>query len=405
MELSTFRLLLSPQGQSALDAAAALNPKEAEFLNHFEKLARSFPREIAREAVAIAILRGGRGAAAKFGRYAENMYFTREALEQASSIEVSSWRGRRYKPFGAVVDLGCSIGADTLVLASRSRPGGGGITIGVDRDRVRLAMATANARALGVDSRTLFVAADLESPLPVATGPGTALFFDPGRRVGERRARSVSQYQPALRIIQSWLPYWPALGVKLSPAVRTDELAGYDAELEFISCDGELKEAVLWFGPLNGGRGQRRATVLPGGHTMTGVSDFSDGETVPPRISAPLGWLYEPDPAVIRAGLVRTLGAELRATQLDPDIAFLTADSETETPFARALLIEDWMPFQLKRLRAYLRERGIGRVTVKKRGSPLDAERLARDLRSRGDLHRLLVLTQCENKPTAIICR
>jgi hypothetical protein len=137
---------------------------------------------------------------------------------------------------------------------------------------------------------------------------------------------------------------------------------------------------------------------------MAGAPDFSAGASRPPRISQPLGWLYEPDPAVIRAGLVRALGMELDAAQLDPDIAFLTADTKVETPFARVLPIEDWMPFQLKRLRAYLRERGIGRVTVKKRGSPLEAERLARDLRTRGDAHRLVVLTQCDDKPIAIIC-
>jgi hypothetical protein len=63
------------------------------------------------------------------------------------------------------------------------------------------------------------------------------------------------------------------------------------------------------------------------------------------------------------------------------------------------------VPFQLKKLRAHLRDRGVGKVTVKKRGSPVDAERLARALSNEGDAHRLVVLTQCEDKPIAIICR
>ena len=278
------------------------------------------------------------------------------------------------------------------------------MTVGVDYDPLKLQMAAANARATGVDDRTAFVLADLESPLPLAIGPNVALFFDPGRRVGERRARSVNQYQPPLDVIRKWLPRWPALGVKLSPAVRMDELTDYDAEVEFISLNGELKEAVLWFGPLRGRGEQRRATVLPGGHTMTGTPDLVGESSLPVRLSDPLGWLYEPDPAVIRAGLVRTLGAELNAAQLDPAIAFLTSDTRVETPFARAWPIEDWVPFHLKRLRAYLRERGIGRVTVKKRGSPLDSERLAHDVRGDGAGHRLLVLTQLDGKPIVIVC-
>lgn len=399
-----FRQILSPQGQAALEAAAALHPQEADFLRHFDRLSRRFERELAREALSIAILRVSRGATGKFGDDAEKMYFTREALEQASSNEVSSWRARRYRPFDTVVDLGCSIGGDTLSLARRSPSGSAAATIGVDNDAVRLAMSAANTRALGLEDRTSFVAADLTSPLPFTAGADTALFFDPGRRAGERRARSVSAYHPPLEVVRGWLPGWPALGVKLSPVVRAREVARYDAELEFISFEGELKEAVLWFGPLGGGHAENRATVLPGGHTMSGAPDHSTS-AITPRISKPLGWLYEPDPAVIRAGLVRGLGAELDAAQIDPDIAFLTADDRLETPFARAIEIEDWMPFQLKKLRAHLRDRGVGKVTVKKRGSPVDAERLARALSNEGDAHRLVVLTQCEDKPIAIICR
>lgn len=35
------------------------------------------------------------------------------------------------------------------------------------------------------------------------------------------------------------------------------------------------------------------------------------------------------------------------------------------------------MPFSLKRLRAALRERNVGTVTIKKRGSAVDVERCA----------------------------
>jgi hypothetical protein len=403
MDLSTFRSLLTPEGRSALDAAASLQPDEANFLRHFAAISSKYPRELAKAALTIAILRRSPGAAAKFRDEADRLFFTREALEQASSREVSEWRAKRYEPFAAIIDLGCSIGGDTMPLARRHRNPAKNLAIGVDCDPLKLEIASANARATGVDDRTLFVLANLESPLPFVPDPGTALFSDPGRRAGERRARSVTQYQPPLNVIQQWLPHWPALGVKLSPAVRMDELANYDAEVEFISLDGELKEAVLWFGPLAGNTEHRRATVLPGGHTMTGSPDVTGGASLPPRLSEPMGWLYEPDPAIIRAGLVRTLGAELGATQLDPDIAFLTSDAHLDTPYARAWQIEDWMPFHRKRLRAYLRERGIGKVFVKKRGSPLDAERLAHDLRGKGDEHRLLILTQLNDRPIVIV--
>jgi hypothetical protein len=180
------------------------------------------------------------------------------------------------------------------------------------------------------------------------------------------------------------------------------ELGETPAEIEFISSHGALKECVLWFGPLRST--SRRATVLPGGEQMAADEPFSS-QPAEARLSQPLAYLYEPDPAVLRAGLVRSLAEMLDAAQLDPDIAYLTSAEMRVTPFARAWVIEDWFPFQLKRLRAYLRQRGIGRVTVKKRGSPLEPEALIRDLRLSGDLERILVLTHLNGEPIVMVCQ
>jgi hypothetical protein len=158
-----------------------------------------------------------------------------------------------------------------------------------------------------------------------------------------------------------------------------------------------LKEATLWFGPLK--TVKRRATVLPGPHTLT-----PEGPEPSLPIDEPRGFLYEPDPAVIRAGLVRTLGARLNAAQLDPKIAYLTSDQKIDTPFARHWEVEDWMPFGLKKLRHYLRERNIGQVVVKKRGSAIQPEFLIRRLKLQGDHARVLFLTQLRGRPIVVIC-
>ncbi len=234
----------------------------------------------------------------------------------------------------------------------------------------------------------------------------TGAFFDPARRTAERRIFSVQRYLPPLEVIQGWLPHIPALGVKLSPGVDLSELESYQGELEFISLKGELKEAVLWLGALK--TAQRRATLLPGEYTLTGAPDQPSEDEASVRLSEPRAYLYEPDPAVLRAGLVRTLGAQLDAAQLDPDIAYLTCDRLVETPFARAYQVEDWLPFGLKRLRSTLRQRGVTQVVVKKRGSPLQPEALIRELRlpqSEGGSERIVFLTHLRGKPVAVICR
>jgi hypothetical protein len=391
MDRTIFNQLLLPSGQEILCSATALSPKESDFLIHFQSLSRRYPPELARAALEIAILR--REASIKFP-FADKLYFTRQAMEQASSYQISSYRVERFQPFLHIADLGCSIGADTFSLAKVAP------TVGVDYDPLRLAMASANLDALGLSTNALLTQSDLTHPLPFK--PGSAvLFFDPARRSSHQRLFSVEQYHPPLSIIKGWLPDYPALGVKISPGVDLSELVEYEAEVEFISLHGELKEAVLWFGPLKSTF--RRATLLPGPYQL--VADFPDQISIYfTSITEPKSFLYEPDPAVIRAGLVTTLAKILNASQLDPEIAYLTSETLTPTPFARLWAIEDWFPFQLKRLRAYLRQHNIGHVTVKKRGSPIEPGFLIRQLRLKGNLERILVLTHLRGEPIVIIC-
>jgi SAM-dependent methyltransferase len=390
MDSSLFHDLLTPAGQQTLHAAVALAPREIDFLSHFQTLSRSHSPELARLALEIAILR--LKAAQKFP-FADKMYFTRQALEQATPYEVSTYRAERFRPFSLLLDLGCSVGGDTLALAAI------GPTLGLDLDPLRLAMAQANLAALGLSDRASFLQADLTHPLPFSISSSHPLFFDPARRIDHRRLFSVQDYHPPLSIIHDWLPHHPALSIKLSPGVDLSELSDYDAEIEFISLRGELKEAVLWFGPLR--TVSRRATLLPGPHTLTAPPEGGP----PSTLHAPQACLYEPDPAILRAGLVTTLAARLNAAQLDPDIAYLTAQEYTPTPFARAWHIEDWFPFNLKRLRTYLRQRDVGHVTVKKRGSPLEPTALIHSLRLSGSQERLLVLTHLQGRPIVIICQ
>ena len=405
MELATFKDLLSPSGQAALQAAVSLEPREANFLGHFQVLSRSYPADLARAALEIAILRGE--AARKFP-FADRLYFTREALEQASSFEVSAYRAERFHTFPYLADLGCSAGGDTLALAAIAP------TLGIDLDPLRLAMAQANVQALGLAERARCLRADLTQPLPLQRQPGLAWFFDPARRTAGRRVFSVREYLPPLRLVSDWLAHYPAIGVKISPGVNLAELDVYDAEVEFISLRGELKEAVLWFGPLKTAR--KRATILPGPHSMDvpAVKPLAEPKSVGlavelpdqpvERTSEPLAFLYEPDPSILRAGLVATLGEQLDALQFDLDIAYLTSGKLIHTPFARAWAVEDWFPFGLKRLRAYLRQRGVGQVVVKKRGSPLQPETLIHDLRLKGDQERVVFLTHLRGRPIVIVC-
>jgi hypothetical protein len=186
--------------------------------------------------------------------------------------------------------------------------------------------------------------------------------------------------------------------VKVAPGVPWDDLTNYDAEAEFISVGGELKECVLWFGPFRTTR--RRATVLPLAATL-----FADDPADPAPPGPPLAYLYDPDPAVVRSGLVTDLGRELGARPVDPDIAYLAADRYTPTPFARGYAVEEAMPFHARQLGDRLRSMNVGPVTITKRGSAVDPDELRRKWRLTGTEPRTVVLTRVLGKPFALIVR
>ncbi|MCB8965684.1 MAG: methyltransferase domain-containing protein [Ardenticatenaceae bacterium] len=386
MTLDELYFLLSPEGERLL-RETAVTPITAD--NHLQIASQLRQQTDHAQAVLETVLLRQQ-AVVKFSRAAQ-MFFTRAALEQASSETVAVYRARRFADAGVrhVADLGCGIGGDALALAAH------GEVTGVDWDPVRVAMAQENVRVYGHAERFHPMQADLLelTPLPV-----DGLFFDPARRDEYgRRLRSVQDYQPPLHWIHRWRTWVPETAVKVSPGIAYEDIPD-DAEVEFVSVQGEVKDGILWFGDLRSGV-QRRATLLPNAHTLT--SDDLPAAPIP--LSAPGAYLYEPDKAVIRAHLVEALATHLDATKIDADIAYLTADTCQETPFARCFAVEDVLPFQLKRLRHYLRERGIGQVTIKKRGSALEPEQLRRQLRLQGEGECILFLTFVRGETAVIV--
>ena len=117
--------------------------------------------------------------------------------------------------------------------------------------------------------------------------------------------------------------------------------------------------------------------------------------TAPPLSVRDLGrYIYEPAGAVIRAGAIAELGAQLGAGLLDPQIAYLTNDRLCSTPFAAAFEVRQQLPFHLKALRAWVRQAQIGVLEIKKRGFYVDPAELRRRLRLTGPNSATLVISR-----------
>lgn len=352
------------------------------------------------EAAAVMEVAKARQRAVESGKFsqAEHMFFTREALEQSSGEAISLYRAERFKralPADSLVaDFCCGIGGDTTGLLQYFR------VDGYDLDEGRLCLATANASVYSHGDKFTALCQDVTS---VDASKYQGAFFDPARRDAQgKRIYDPQKYGPPLSTVLKWLPDLPgqALGVKISPGIDYETLADYDCEIEIISQDGDVKEAVLWFGTLRSqGKPRHRATLLissysnaPGysnshcnsnapGNSKLAIITYDDAAEVPPLPVDDLGkYIHEPDGAIIRAGLVELLGPQLNAHKIDEDIAYLTGDTPSTSPSTKSFEVLDHLPFSLKQLKERLVKLGCQSVTVKKRGSPITPEELIKSL-------------------------
>jgi len=382
----SLRWLAGPEGVRCLAAAHCFEAGDS--LRAQKSLRLDFPPHRCR--AALTLVEARRAAVDKFGDLAPHLFGDREGVEMASRVEVAAHRAGRFAGRGTIGDLGCGIGGDLMALARHER------VCGVDVDATRLTAAGLNAAAAGLGDRTLLVRADAAEVALRAD----ALFADPARRRQGRRVRAGAAYLPPLDALLEIVRRVPAAAVKVAPGIREEELP-VDAEVEFVSAAGQCREAVIWLGELAGPR--RRATLLPGAHTLT---DEGEGADVP--VAPPGAVLYDPDPAVVRAHLVQPLARRLDAWRLDARIAYLCADGPPlATPFARTYRVLERLPFHLKRLRAHLRQEGMVADQIKKRRFPVETDELRHLLGRSGKgpgRPVTLILTRIDGRPEVFVC-
>ncbi|MET8075009.1 class I SAM-dependent methyltransferase [Streptomyces sp. NPDC005303] len=378
--------LLTPEGRALLDEVRGTAP--ADELAVATRLRRAHPAELVSAALGQARLRQRAGV--KFGAAdAERMFFTPNGVEQSTRASVAAYRALRLKSMGvtSVADLCCGIGGDAIALARA-----GIRVLAVDRDPLTAAAARANADALGLAGLIDVREADVTE---VDTTSYDAVFVDPARRGGRGRIFDPEAYSPPLSWAVQAALRAPHAALKVAPGIPHEAVPA-QAEAEWISDGGDVKEAVLWFGTAPGAV---RATLLPGPRTLLGRG-LPD-----PGVRSVGRYLYEPDGAVIRAHLVAEVAQEVEGGLVDATIAYVTSDSLLPTPYATAYEITDQLPFNVKKLKALLRERKVGILTVKKRGSAVEPEELRRKAlpKPQGPHSATVFLTRVAGAPTMLI--
>jgi hypothetical protein len=333
-------------------------------------------------------------------------YLNRKGLEQASAESVARLRASHIASSlaGALLyDATCGVGADSCALADAGiRVVSGDLELeNLEYTRANLLANNLNALVLQADALSASVKADV-------------LLIDPDRRKGGMRTLDPTSWSPDLKSSLFLSKKFDGACLKLAPALSAEVLLAAESatlppELprrrEWLSNRGELAELTLWTGSLaENDQAERRASRI---NSDGSLAHFSGS----PREVEPLGtaeasevaWIADPDPALLRSGLLGNLAVECDLAPLAPKIAYLGGDQNPRSPFLRAWRVRASCSLDRKKVRAMLGEHDVGPISVRKRGHSERTEVLERKFRGPGTQRGALLLVRLERGHRAFL--
>jgi len=317
-----------------------------------------------------------------------NLIYTEKGAQQASSKRLALYHAGKLDNYSRIADLCCGNGIDLLHLAAGKKQ-----VFAVDLDENTLKTAKYNSSEFSNIEFILGKAEDFNEAVD-------AIFIDPDRRTDSIRTVRVDNMSPALSDILQLRSITSNIAIKLSPATDYSSIKLVDTHtFEFISEDGVLKEILLillCFGDLATQNVTRKAILLPDGIHL------SNSDSSIPVVGIQ-EFIFEPDPAVIRAGLVQELGSEIGYSLIDNHLALLTGKQAVFNNFGSTYKTITSFPYDLKMLHKYCRQQQIGELVIKTRGFPITVEKFRHNLKLNGKQKAILFIIRLGDDHEMII--
>ena len=377
MNREDFLKLLSAEGQALLSEISY--DSKADIVKTITKL-RTQGHNPDLIALALSQAKLRKRAEAKFGEFAARMFFTEDALEQASRLQVAALHANRFKQaqITQVADLGCGIGAESLAFASL-----GINTTAYEIDEVTAAIATYNL--------AIFDNAEVknEDVTKLDLTKHQGLFFDPARRNSKARLFNPKDFAPNFDWVTEQAKKKPS-GIKLGPGHPHNQIPE-EAEAQWVSVEGDLVELSLWFNETKRPEVKRSALLI----TKDAKHELKTNEKEAPAPTGEIGqYIHEPDNAAIRSHLINLLAEQTNTHTIDPNIAYLSSNEPQPSPWLKSYKIIKELPFDRKQLKAHIKQNDIGTLEIKKRGADITPEALRKELSPKGPNKATLIITR-----------
>ena len=303
------------------------------------------------------------------------------AFEQCSSQESA-----RRKPLsgGAVLDMTCGLGIDTMALAEHFER-----VVSIERDEVLAEVVRYNISLLGIDNVEV-VTASSEEYVATTSEHFDWIFVDPDRRSAEGKkmvcmedcSPNVVALMPRLREISE------RVAIKLSPMFDCAEAFRLcsPAEVEVVSIGGECKEVNIY---TNAERDMLRIAVIGDGEWSFGNEAMVAESSAEAFTPTEYRYLLVPDVALQKARVAIAALKSHAAIWSNNGYAF-ARELPTEPLPARIFEIESIEPYRPKELKRRLKGEG---VEFMKRDCTLSIDAVRRATGTRPGGERLVALT------------
>ncbi len=310
-----------------------------------------------------------------------NLLYTPLALEQSSgeftaAYKASLMSGKR------VIDLSGGLGVDTMFLARVFHE-----VVYCERDPLLCAVVEHNLKMSRITNVAIKNGDGISLLAEYPVNSFDWIFVDPARREGGCRSIALEAASPDVVASHDLLLHHAqSVCIKASPALEISGLKKLLPALHTIvvvSVDRECKEILLLLersytpdGPV-----QVKAVCL--NTEWEEITEVAGGNGKMPRVVGPAvkEYLYEPDPAIIKARLSAVLARDSGLQFVNRSVDYLTADRKIKAFPGRTFRVVECVPYKPKSFRAFLERNAIAGASIQRRDFPLSAEELRKKYR------------------------